>query len=210
MPKLLHIQASPRDDSISRKIAKAFINTFKAYHHEWDVETLDLFTTDLPSFDAPYAKAKYAVMAGQHPTDQAQQAWRQVIDIVEHFKAADGYVLSVPMWNFSIPWRLKQYIDIIVQPSLTFSLGENGYEGLVCGKWAVLALARGGDYGTLKDKNPAEMQETYLRLILGFMGVHNVHAVIAQPTVAQGAEGLLKALESATTSAEEIIGELEL
>jgi FMN-dependent NADH-azoreductase len=31
-------------------------------------------------------------------------------------KSADAYLISVPMWNFSIPYMLKHYIDIVIQP----------------------------------------------------------------------------------------------
>lgn len=52
------------------------------------------------------------------------------------------------MWNFGIPYRLKQYIDILVQPGYTFSYSpEQGYTGLV-NKPAAVVYARGGDYSS--------------------------------------------------------------
>ena len=35
--------------------------------------------------------------------------------------SADKYVPAIPMWNFGIPYRLKQNINILVQPGYTFS-----------------------------------------------------------------------------------------
>ena len=61
--------------------------------------------------------------------------------IAEHFKSADKYVFSLPMWNFGIPYKLKHFIDVLVQPGLTFSFSpETGYKGLVTGKPAVVDL----------------------------------------------------------------------
>ena len=77
----------------------------------------------------------------------AAKVWKGVERVIEAFKSADKYVFSVPMWNFGIPWRLKQYIDILVQPGSTFRYDEEGYRGLVTGKRAFLAYARGGEYG---------------------------------------------------------------
>ena len=61
------------------------------------------------------------------------------------FKSADKYLVSLPMWNFSIPYKLKQYIDLLVHRGLTFSFTpEGGYKGLVTGKPLVAVYARGG------------------------------------------------------------------
>lgn len=46
---------------------------------------------------------------------------KNVEDVIEQFTAADKYLFSLPMWNFGIPYKLKHYIDVIVQPGYTFS-----------------------------------------------------------------------------------------
>ena len=33
---------------------------------------------------------------------------------------ADRVLISTPMWNFGIPYKLKQCFDLIIQPGLTF------------------------------------------------------------------------------------------
>ena len=33
----------------------------------------------------------------------------------------DVVVVAVPMWNYTVPHPLKQYIDAVVQPGLNFS-----------------------------------------------------------------------------------------
>ena len=48
-------------------------------------------------------------------------AWAGVRAIVDRFKSADKLLISVPMWNFGIPYALKHYIDVITQPGLTFA-----------------------------------------------------------------------------------------
>jgi hypothetical protein len=81
-------------------------------------------------------------------------------------KSADKYVLSLPMWNFSIPYRLKQYIDILVQPGYTFSVGENGYEGLVKNKPVLVVYARGGAFPEGSGMEAFDMQKKYMELLL--------------------------------------------
>ena len=184
MASLLHIVASPRLESYSTRVAKAFVDAYCRAKPDNRVETLDLHSADVPAFQAPQAKAKYAVMAGQTPRDEAEAAWLPVVKTIDHFKQFDGYVLSSPMWNFGVPYRLKQYIDVIVQPSLTVSFSaDKGYTGLVVGKPLLLILARGGVY---QEGNPCQtfdFQETYLRGVFGFIGFTDIRTIRIQGTM---------------------------
>jgi FMN-dependent NADH-azoreductase len=187
MANLLHIVASPRVESYSTRVAKAFLDSYRQARPGNHVEVLDLYKADIPPFYAPQAKAKYAVTAGQTPRDEAEAAWVPVVKMIDHFKKFDAYLLSSPMWNFSIPYRLKQYIDVIVQPSLTVSFSaDKGYTGLVTGKPLMLVLARGGVY---QEGNPCEtfdFQETYLRGIFAFIGFTDIRAIHVQGTLQNG------------------------
>lgn len=184
MHRILHISASPRgDQSDSRRLAEAFLARLGEVAGEIAVDTFELFDGDLPEFTAPAAAAKYAVMSGEEPTDEAGRAWADVIAVVDRLKAADAVVIASPMWNFSIPYRLKQYIDVITQPGLTFSYTpESGYTGLITGRPAALMLSRGGDYGEGTGLEQLDMQTPYLKLLLGFLGFEAIDTVVAQPT----------------------------
>lgn len=204
MPKLLHIKASPRPESYSTQAAEAFIDAFLKAHRDYGCETLDVFRGDLPPFEAPQAAAKYDVLAGKEPTGPAARAWKAVIDVVDRFKSADLVVISSAMWNFSIPYRLKQYIDVIVQPALTFSYTpQEGYKGLVTGRPAVLVLARGGGYAAGSGSEAADMQRPYLESILRFIGFTDIRTVIVEPTLA-GQDAAAKALAAAKAQAADL------
>ncbi len=214
MAKLLHILASPRVESYSTRVAKAFLDSYRQARPEDRVEVLDLFQADIPPFHAPQAKAKYAVAAGQVPRDEAEAAWQPVVRTINHFREFDKYVLSSPMWNFGIPYRLKQYIDVIVQPSLTVAFSpEKGYMGLVTGKPLMLILARGGVYSTGDPRETFDFQETYLRGIFGFIGFTDIRTVTIQGTM-QGPEQVeaatRRAIAEASSAAEEFAGELAM
>jgi len=205
MAKVLHIQASPRGESYSSRVAREFLSAVRRAHPADTVETLDLFQADLPPFAAPQAKAKYAVLAGQTPRDEAQAAWAAVLRWVNHFKGFDKYVVSSPMWNFNIPYRLKQYIDVIVQPGMTFRWSaEKGYEGLVTGKPLALVLARGGEYGPGDPTQTFDFQETYLRGVFGFIGFTDVQSVSVQGTLMNAPEQVEADLRRAVARAVEL------
>lgn len=190
MSRILYLKASPRTGrSHSLAVADAFLTTYRELHPQDEVETLDLFTADLPPFDGLLVNAKYNILHGKpHPPEEAA-AWRQVEALIRQFTAADKYVLAAPMWNFSIPYRLKQYLDIIVQPTYTFAYSpETGYRGLVTGKPMFLACARGGAYPAGTPAQGFDLQIRYLELILQFIGFTDLRSAIVEPTLEQGPE----------------------
>ena len=46
------------------------------------------------------------------------------------FSHADRVLISSPMSNFGVPYKLKQWFDLIVQPGITFTFSPaEGYRG---------------------------------------------------------------------------------
>ena len=204
MSKILYIQASPRTErSRSRGVADAFLSAYLAAHDEAVVETLDLFRADLPPLDGLALDAKYRILHGQEAEADEREAWAAVERVIEQFTTADKYVLAVPMWNFGIPYRLKHYLDLIVQPGYTFAYDpEKGYSGLVTGKRAFVAYARGGDYSPGSGVEGLDHQKSYLELILGFMGITDVRSIVVQPTLMGGPEVAERKEDEAIAQAE--------
>ena len=190
MPRILYLKASPRlGRSHSVAVADAFVAAYQELHPGDSMETLDLFQADLPAFDGLLVNAKYNILHGQPHSLEEAAAWRRVEELIGQFKAADKYVLATPMWNFSLPYRLKQYLDIIVQPTYTFTYSpETGYRGLVTGRPMFLACARGGAYPEGTPAAAFDLQVPYLRLILQFIGFTDLRWVFIEPTLEQGPE----------------------
>ena len=183
MSKLLYIEASPRGErSRSSTVAKAFVAGYKKAHPGDTVETVNVFDARLATLDEPTLGAKYAMLHGQNPTAEDIKRWKPVQDVMDQFKAADKYVISTPMWNFSIPYRLKHYIDLLVNPGQTFSYSpEEGYKGLVTGKPMLIVCARGGAY---PEGAALDLQAAYLKLILAFIGFTDIQWILVEPTLA--------------------------
>ena len=203
MAKLLYVKASPRGErSRSVAAADAFVASWRTAHRDGQVETVDVFGLDLPAFDGAALEAKYEILHGKSPTADHRQAWSRVETVIEQFKAADAYAFAVPMWNFGIPYRLKQYLDVLIQPGYTFAYDpDKGYSGLVTGRKAFVAYARGGDYGPEGDG--VDHQKSYFELALGFIGISHVESVIVQPTLAGGPDVAKRRLDEAIAQARE-------
>lgn len=188
MSKVLYIKASPINErSYSAAVADAFVEAYKKAHPKDEVKVLDLFAAKLPAFDGAAVSGKYKIMHGKPHSNEEKRAWEKVVVVIDEFKGADKYVMAVPMWNFSIPYRLKQYIDVIVQPGQTFTVDSAGnYKGLVTGKPVFVVYARGGEYAAGTAAEAFDLQKRYLELILGFIGFTDVRSVIVEPTLAAG------------------------
>ncbi len=185
MPKLLHIQSSPRQGrSASIAVAEHFIEVYRAKHPEDTVETLNVWEADLPEFDGETIDAKYAVMHMKGPTPSQNEAWQVVTRIVEHFKSADKYLFSLPMWNYTVPYKLKHYLDVLVQPGLAFTFSpETGPQGLITGKPAVGIYSAALAYGPGSGNESLDTQSTYLRLILQYIGFTDIQDILVEPTL---------------------------
>ncbi|MBS0042576.1 MULTISPECIES: FMN-dependent NADH-azoreductase [unclassified Shewanella] len=96
--------------------------------------------------------------------------------LVAELKANDTIVIAAPMYNFTIPVQLKNWIDFVARAGVTFTYTETGPKGLVEGKRAVLVTTRGGAH---KD-GPTDHVVPYLKTVLGFMGITNVEVVYAE------------------------------
>ena len=189
-------------------VADAFVEAYSRKNPDDEIVTMNLFDADMPAFDGLAVTAKYTILHGKEHTDEELEAWRGIEEVIDDFKAADKYVLAVPMWNFGIPYRLKQYIDILVQPGYTFSFSpEEGYEGLVCGKPLFVAYARGGEYEAGTDAEAFDMQRKYIEMIFGFMGITDIRPVIVEPTLMGGPDVARDRLEQAVETARGLAAE---
>ena len=202
MAHLLYVETSPRKErSASIEVARTFIDEYEQTHPEDLVETLDLWTTPLPEFDGHVIDSKYVILHGLEHTDEQRQAWKDVEDVIEQFTRADKYLFSLPMWNFGIPYKLKHYIDVLVQPGYTFSFSpEEGYKGLVTHKPIAVIYARGGAYGPGTGAESYDLQKAYLEHILGFIGFKDFQTILIEPTLVSP-EDIKKTMETAREQA---------
>ncbi len=201
MKTILYIKASPRNErSHSHTTAQAFLSAYQQKNPQDKIVTIDLFKESLPEFDNFAAESKYAIMHGKEKTAEQVKKWSQIEKIIEQFKSADKYLISLPMWNFGIPYKLKHYIDIIVQPSYTFAVTDSGYKGLAGGKPICAIYARGASYD---NDSPMDFQKKYLEFILGFIGFTDIKTVLCQSMLTD-VETVKKSQEAAINNAKSI------
>ena len=191
MATLLYIEASPRrDHSFSSRLAAAFLEAYRANNPDDTIDHLHLFDHELPEFDEEAAMQKMEHIQrlikegkGIEPTGK----WGDVVEQIERLKSADKVLLSSPMWNYSIPYRLKQYIDIVAQPALTFYVNRQGeYKGLLKNRPIQMILSSGSAYAERfpreDDGTKTDFQKPYLEHIARFLGFSDIRVLKMQPT----------------------------
>ncbi|MCF7371147.1 FMN-dependent NADH-azoreductase [Vibrio sp. J2-3(2022)] len=170
MSRVLALKSSILGDySQSNKLIEDFIKNV-----DQDKLTVrDLAANPLPVLDFAVATALRAT----EDLSQEQQAVVELSDtLIEEVKAADTLVIAAPMYNFTIPTQLKNWIDLIARAGVTFKYTENGVQGLIEGKKAIVITTRGGIH---KD-SPTDNVTPYLRTVLAFVGITDVEFVYAE------------------------------
>ncbi|MBX7067118.1 MAG: NAD(P)H-dependent oxidoreductase [Parachlamydiales bacterium] len=181
MKRLLHIIATPREEeSRTLQVSATFLEAFQEKHPDWLIDELDLSKEELPPLSAKSVSGKYVLLGGKDLYGSLKETWQEILQHIDRFKTADFFLISTPMWNFHIPYMLKHYIDLIVQPKYLFHYKKDGTtEGLVVGKKMVVITSRGGQYsGPLKS---FDHQEPYLRAIFGFVGISDIDFINVEP-----------------------------
>lgn len=189
--KLLFIEASPRrENSCSSRVANAFVEAYQQANPEHEVEHLPLFDIELPSFSGEGANQKMAQIADMISGGSGIAAtgeWVGVVAEIERLRSADKVIVSTPMWNFSIPYRLKQYFDIVCQPGLSFYVNEKGqYIGTITDKPIQFVLASGSPYEVRfpleSDGTKTDFARPYLEHIARFIGFEDIRFIKIEPT----------------------------
>lgn len=97
--------------------------------------------------------------------------------LIAELKSADVVVIAAPMYNFSIPATLKNYLDAITKAGVTFKYNEQGQPvGLIGNKKVYVVITRGGKY----KESGLTFQEDYLKMNLGFIGLTDVQFVFVE------------------------------
>ena len=138
MKTLLYVKGSPRGPlSISGKIAQHYVDAYREKYPDSKIDEIDVWQEKLPEYDGDSAAAKVSFFGEPEMNSHQRAAYEQLVTIFNRFNTADDYLFSVPMWNFGVAYKLKQYIDILSMPGTLFGWDPAvGYIGLLKNKRA--------------------------------------------------------------------------
>ena len=180
---ILHVDSSARrEGSVTRDLSARITSRLEAA----EVIRRDL-ATPLPQLSEDWVNANFTP-ADQRSAEQ-QAVLAQSDALVEELQRADTIVIGTPVYNFTVPAALKAWIDLVARAGVTFRYTEDGPIGLLEGKRAIIALASGGTPAG----SEIDFATTYLRHVLGFIGITEVEVVAADAMARDADAALTKA-----------------
>jgi len=182
MPTLLQIDSSPSPYSVSRELTAKFVKKWKEANPQGTVVVRDLVQNPPIPVNSAWIGAAYVPKDAR--TAEQNAALAQSDALIDELFNADEIVIGVAMHNFSISSYLKLWIDQIVRVGRTFSVGPNGYAGLVSGKKVTILAASGADYSEGTPFAPYNHADPYVAAVFGFLGVTDLKVIRAGGTSA--------------------------
>ncbi|MBO0449425.1 FMN-dependent NADH-azoreductase [Enterococcus sp. MJM12] len=179
MTTLLAVKGHPLDakDSHAIQLLESFLTTYKETNPNDEIIVVNPYAADFPEIDGDITSGWHALMNGAQFNEltAAQQAKLAAFNgLTEQFEKADKVVIANPLWNLSIPSRLKAWFDTICVAGKTFKYTAEGPVGLVTGKKALHIQASGGFY------NGQDFAAQYTRQLLNFIGISDFSEVLAE------------------------------
>jgi FMN-dependent NADH-azoreductase len=176
--KLLHLDSSILGrNSVTRTLSAEIVAHETALNPGLEIVYRDLAADEARHLSGAHlaAKSGTAVEDAALGGDLARgAAW------LDELFAADILVVGAPMYNFTVPSQLKAWIDRVAVAGRTFRYTESGPQGLLTGKRAFIASARGGIYSPGSPAAALEHHESYLTGVLAFLGITDVTVVRAE------------------------------
>lgn len=172
---ILHIDSSANFETSNSRAISAYI-VEKIIESGLSSDTVirrDLAKQLLPQINAQ------DLIALHSSSESDRESLKEHFDVSAHLitelKSSDTLVIGTPMYNFGVPVVLKQWIDYIARAGQTFKYTENGPIGLSGVQHAYVVIASGGT----SLGNPMDHLSPYLKTILGFIGVKDIHIIDA-------------------------------
>ena len=125
------------DQSRTRALANAFLETFLETHPGTQVERVALEQMNLRPFDERMLNERAALA-------KAGDFRAPVFDLARQFREADAVLVAAPFWDLSFPAMLRIYIEHISVVGLTYHYDAEGCHG-DCRAATLTYLTSGGD-----------------------------------------------------------------
>lgn len=170
MTSILTVNSSASTtSSASRALADKIITVLNA-----DQVTDRDLNHPLPQVTGHWVKARLVDPAERSDADNEVLSLSDIL--ISELQTADTIVIGMPMYNFGIPASLKLWIDLICRPRVTFRYTENGVEGLLKNKRAIVAMAAGG----IPKGSPVDFASPHMKQVLKFIGITDITIIDAR------------------------------
>ena len=189
MKQILRIDSSSRpgsdasSGSHSRALADHIVDRLRTRHPGAELAKRDLIADPIPHISDKTITGFYTPPAAL--TDDLCAALSMSDSLIAELMGAEAIVLSVPIYNFSVPSALKAWIDQITRMNNTFAYEDGQFRGLVPDRPVYVAYAYGAaGYGPGGALESYDFMRPYLTLLLNFIGLRSVESFSVEATTA--------------------------
>ena len=149
-----------REESRTKKLLEAALDTVRKEHSDWNLEILNLMDLDLMYWKTETLKERDELLA-------KKEYDAPVFKYGNQFREADGVIVAAPFWDLSIPAVLKVYIENISAEGITFGCGPEGLYGICRAQWMLFLTTRGGIW----EGSDMEQGSRYMEAMSVFFGI---------------------------------------
>ena len=94
-----------------------FWNLVSKLNFKYNTKERDLWKEPLVPYKIDHVIAKFRIMDGK-ASDEDHETFEPVKTLASELNDTDLLIISTPLWNMSLPYLVKQYIDIAIQPGM--------------------------------------------------------------------------------------------
>lgn len=171
---LLFVNCCLREDSRTERLARMWLE-----HYEGDVTEVSLADAEVaPLTSDTISDYAEAVATGDYSSP--------MFDVARQFAAAEEVLIAAPLWNFALPAKLHDYLELVCSQGITFDIdAAGGYVSLTHARRLVFVSTSGGLWPKAEDDHAFGYLETLCRL---FWHVSRVEKVVAEGLDANGCD----------------------
>lgn len=182
--KLLFIDCciSIHEPSRTKRLADAFLDSWKNDNPDGEIEVLDIKNMDLVPLNTETLLAREeAIAKGDFDNE--------MFNLAKQFARADKIVVAAPYWDMSFPAKFRTYMELISVRGITFDYTEDGRSYGKCMAEKLIYLLTSG--GPFVGKN---LGSEYIRTMCDVFGVKEFYFLGAPMQDIDGvdSEGILR------------------
>ena len=197
---LLHLNISHSDQSLVSAGARTFLANIKFPH---SVTEMNLWKDENNvKYSLEHSQAKMNILQGAG-THKDEALFNPISRAANYINTVDVVMISCPMWNYSVPYPLKQFIDTIVQPGINFCDEDQTSIKHLQGRHLVVFSSAGATYS--QTSHVQDFLNPYLSQVFRLMGFDRQEIIFIEGTSSRSREDLCQFTEERALQAADTI-----
>ena len=198
--QILHLNVSHSKESLVARGAQLFISNLDFQH---SVTEMNLWKDgNNVKYSLEHSQAKMNILQGLG-TPLDEELFNPVSRAAHFINSVDIVLISSPMWNYSVPYPLKQFIDTIVQPGINFCDENQTSLGDLQGRHLVVFSSAGASYDD--NSHVQDFLNPYLSQVFRLMGFDKQEMIFIQGTSTRSRQELSQFTEEKAAKAALVI-----